>query len=137
MGSGDIRSRRPSPRWNLISLMMPAFGFLVAWLSWVSGLFEMLRVGSHPMHQGAVALAVWLAFGPSGAVAAIVSLLRSEQLRGITVTALLLNGLLAVGFLALGGFAGDARDSLLPFVALACAALGLAGFFWSPAGHQR
>jgi hypothetical protein len=109
---------------------MPALGFLVALLSWLSGLFEVLGVGSHPMNQAAAALAVWFGFGPLGAVAAIIGWLRSERLRGITAAGFLLNGPLAVGFLVLGGWAAEFRDHLAPYVALACAALVAGGFFW-------
>jgi hypothetical protein len=120
-------SLRQSPRWNVISVLMPPLGFLVALLSWLSGLFETLGVGSHPMDQGAAALGVWCGFGPPGLAAAIIALVRREQLRGITAAAFVLNGPLAVGFLTLGGSAGDARDHLAPYVASACAALVFVG----------
>jgi len=118
---------------------MPALGFLITMLSWSSGLFEMLGVGSHPMDQGAAALAVWCGFGLPGVVAAVISLVRSERLGGITAVALLLNGLLALGFIALGGFAGEYRNDLAPYAALVCAALVLFGIFWpqKDQGHSE
>jgi hypothetical protein len=130
MAIGDTRNCRQAPQWNVISVLMPALGFLVALLSWLSGLFEMLGVGSHPMNQGAAALAVWFGFGPPGVVAAIMAWVRSERLRGMTAAGFVVNALLAVGFLTLGGFAGDSRNQLLPYVALACAALVLLGCMW-------
>ena len=78
MATGDIGNRRQPPRWNVISVVMPALGFLVALLSWSRGLLETLGVGSHPMDQGAAALAVWCGFGLPGIVAAVISLVRSE-----------------------------------------------------------
>jgi hypothetical protein len=136
MAIADIRSCRRSPQWNVISILMPALGFLVALLSWVSGFLEMLGVGSHPMNQGAAALAVWFGFGPPGAVAAIIAWLRSERLRGITAAGFVVNALLAGGFLTLGGFAGDSRNHLLPYVALACAALVIIGYIWPGARNK-
>src|SRR5690242_12163080 len=101
MAIADTRNYRQSSRWNVISFLMPALGFLVALLSLSGGLFEARGVGSHPMSEAAAALAVWFGFGPLGAVAAIIAWVRSERRRGITAAGLLLNGSLAVGFLVL------------------------------------
>jgi hypothetical protein len=130
MAAGDTQSGRGSSRWNVISALMPALGFLVAVLSWIGGVLEMLGAGSHSMDQGAAALAVWCAFGLPGIVAAVISLARSERPTGTTAVAFLLNGLLVVGFFLLGGFAGEHRDHLVPYVVLACAAVVIIGSFW-------
>lgn len=86
---------RPLPCWNIISLLSPVIVGLPA-----------LFIRTHPVHDsgwgwGAIG-AILLAIGSScflGLTAGIISLCRRERLLGLTILALLVNGLPILWFL--------------------------------------
>ena len=102
MATDSTQGTQRSARWNVISVCIPFVGFVVGVVVGAGGR-DVLWDG-HPMDGVMWGFRVWFGFCALGLLSALIAIVRSERMWGVTLVGFLLNvPLLGLSSLFLGG----------------------------------